>query len=826
MLAYLIWHYTRGLTDFFGIWGNYLAFFWYYFSVKFLFRTLISPWHRDVTFSDWRGLHPLLFLQKMLNNIFSRLMGMIVRTFVIIFGLLVEMVTLMAGAIIFLCWIFLPVFFLVFCISFISNLFGNKMASLYYFFSLVGLGILEIISIRAFLFSRKKIPADMAIDEIVGEDWFIRVWNRMGFEQENSQIRQALNNPEKLNRELNAIGMKAEDFKQILNWEFNRLEKSEKERKFWERQNLFAKIPVGVYWSFGYTVELDKFSRDLQNNLKIIKDESQLVGHEKDLEMLELILTRPGQSSALIVGEPGVGKRTLIYYLAKLIHDQAAGGQLNYKRLVELDIEEMISKIGREELEYEINKVFFQAAYAGNVILVIHNIDEFLRPEKGKLDVNINEILVKYLEIPSFQLIGTLSKEAFHEYIERNQSVMKYADKILMEELDKEKTLTALMQFLEGSEKNKVLITYQALKRIIDLSDQYITETPLPEKALDALEEIFGWVGGASAGFLTVEQTEDFFASKFKVPVGKVGEEEKAKLLKLEEILHRRVIGQEEAIQEISEAMRRVRSGISDQKKPIGSFLFLGPTGVGKTETAKALAEAYFGDENRMIRMDMSEFQAADSIGRFLGSQETNQPSQLISQVVENPFSVLLLDEIEKAYPEILNLFLQVLDEGWLTDVFGKKASFRNMIIIATSNAGSGIIKEGIEKKIDKKELYKQVVDFVINKNIFRPEFLNRFEKIILFESLEDAELMEATRLIAKNMADRIYQTKNIKISFSEEFIAGLIKKGYDSIFGMRSMKRFAQNKIEDAAAQKLISGEWKEGGEFEFKGEDLGNQQ
>ena len=821
MLTYLIWHYSSGIQGFLKIWGNYLAFFAHYFSLGLLLKTLISPWHRDVTLTNWRGFHPLLTLQKFVNNIFSRFMGMLVRIFVIIFALIIEILTLLFGIVIFIGWLFVPLFFVFFVYSLISNLSLNVIQLLYSLFGLIILVILEITVIRAFFFSQKKSPADMTLEELASQDWFVRVWNRMGFNQENAEIRQTFFDPDKFSQALNAIGMKKEDFDQIINWEFRRLKKLERKRKFWERANLFARIPIGIYWAFGYTVELDKFSWDLQNNFRVVNNDSRLIGHEKDLEMLELILSRSSQSNALIVGEPGVGKKTLIYHLAKLIHDQAAGDYLNQKRLVELDLEALISKVNRQDLEYVLNKVFYQAAYAGNVILVVQDIDEFLRPEEGKLEVNISEILIKYLEVPTFQMIGTLSKEAFHEHIERNQSVMKYTDKIILEALNKEEALLALINFLELSEKNKVLVTHQALKKIVELSDQYMAEVPLPESAFDALEVIIGWIGTGKDP-LKSEHVEEFFARKFKVPVGKVSSAEKNRLMQLEEILHQRVIGQHEAIREISESMRRVRAGISDRKKPVGSFLFLGPTGVGKTETAKALAEAYFGDENRMIRMDMSEFQAADSIGRFLGSREMNQPSQLISKVKENPFSVLLLDEIEKAYPEILDLFLQVLDEGWLTDVFGKKASFQNMIIIATSNAGAGLIKEGIEKNTPKEELYKQVIDFIINQSIFRPEFLNRFEKIILFESLKDQELLSATRLIADNMAQRIYQNKNIKISFSNDFIANLIKIGYDPIFGMRSMKRFAQDKIEDAVAKKLITGEWKSGGEFEFTSEDL----
>ena len=260
MLTYLIWHYSSGLQGFLKIWGNYLAFFAHYFSLGLLLKTLISPWHRDVTLTNWRGFHPLLTLQKFVNNIFSRFMGMLVRIFVIIFALIIEILTLLFGIVIFIGWLFVPLFFVFFVYSLISNLSLNVIQLLYSLFGLIILVILEITVIRAFFFSQKKSPADMTLEELASQDWFVRVWNRMGFNQENAEIRQTFFDPDKFSQALNAIGMKKEDFDQIINWELRRLKKLERKRKFWERANLFARIPIGIYWAFGYTVELDKFS--------------------------------------------------------------------------------------------------------------------------------------------------------------------------------------------------------------------------------------------------------------------------------------------------------------------------------------------------------------------------------------------------------------------------------------------------------------------------------------------------------------------------------------------------------------------------------------
>ena len=266
----------------------------------------------------------------------------------------------------------------------------------------------------------------------------------------------------------------------------------------------------------------------------------------------------------------------------------------------------------------------------------------------------------------------------------------------------------------------------------------------------------------------------------------------------------------------------RARIGMSSETKPMGSFLFLGPTGVGKTETAKALAEAYFGDENKMIRLDMSEYQKIDSIDRLIGSGETGKPGILENKVRESPYALLLLDEIEKSHPDVLNLFLQVLDEGWLTDAFGKKINFKNQIIIATSNAGSEIIKEAVESKMNPEEIQKKVTDFVTKEGIFRPELLNRFEGVVFFHSLTLEDLAQVTALILERYAARLEKEKNIRIIFDPGIIEKIVLEGNDPLFGARAINRYVEDKIGDNIVKKIIAGEIKEATEFSFGPADI----
>jgi len=804
MLAYFNWYYSDGLRSFLIIFKRYIKFFWYFFSVGFLIKNLLTPWKRDIKFANWRGLHPILFLQKILENGISRIIGGIIRVATIIIGLVFMAVFIVLGLYILILWLILP---LALILSLATVIFSGSLIDKIIFSATILLSFLVIfISAYGFKNSKKADFSGRDILNLANKEWFKKVWNRMGFLEENQAIKNYFSDEKMLDAALNGIGLSLKSFYRIIDWEGRREKEIEDKKTFWSEENLFSIRPIGRNWSYGYTTQLDKYSIDLQNNLRLIYEESDLVGHQNKGQIVETILSRPDQNSVFLVGDPGVGKKTFIYYLAKRIHEQTTNSLLDNKRMVELDLKELISKTSREELDAKLNKVFYQAAFAGNVIVIIHNINEFLNPSDPRL--NINSVLVEYLAIPNFQIIGTLSKQAFHSYVEKNQGIMKNVDKVIFEELSKEETVQSLLYYLKENEKERVLVTYQALEKVVNLSEQYINDSPFPEKAIDSLEQVLlTWVQNPKNYLLTGSDVDEFFSRKFNVPVGKIGEAEKEKLLNLEEILHQRVIGQDKAINQISEAMRRVRSGISDKNKPIGSFLFLGSTGVGKTETAKALAEAYFGSEDRMIRIDMSEYQNAESINRFLGSEISKEPSQIIVKISENPFSVLLLDEIEKAYPEILNLFLQILDEGWLTDVFGKKAYFKNSIIIATSNAGAEIIKSEAAAGTPNKEILKKVINDSTKKGIFRAEFLNRFEGIILFENLREDELVEATKLILGNIADRIYETKNITVTFGDDFIAKLIQVGYDPIFGMRSIKRFAQDKVEDLIAKKLIDG-------------------
>ncbi|MFA5871240.1 MAG: AAA family ATPase [Parcubacteria group bacterium] len=811
-MNFFFWHYSKGTKKFFEIWRNYLAFFWWYFGVSRMLLTLFSPWKRDISRVGERGLHPILFLQSAFENLITRFLGAIVRLFTAIFGLIAVLLVLVFGVIILVIWLLLPfvlIVSIVLAVAYYSKtLYLSATAGVFLAVS----AILFIISIKAFFHSKEDEGAD-SFKQYLKKEWFKRVWNRIGVEKDDPGIL-FIEKTGPTSDNLKRYEVTAEEFQKIIAWESERENKRLLKKRFWSRENLFAKRPIGADWTFAYTVNLDKYSSDLsKGDFTDYKDDDEK-GRYQDIEMLELILTRPSQNSILLIGEAGTGKMSLAHHLAKRIREHRIYSAVGTKRVLVLNIGEVVSGVThQQEIEQILRKVFFEATYAGNIILVIENIDRYLKKDPKNAGENISAVLSEFLAYPNFQIIGLSTPENYHGDIESHEQVLKYFEKVQIEEMSAKETLDVLFRKLEELEKDGVIFTYQALREIVRSCEKYISDSPFPEKALDLLEEVLlYWSHISNEKYILPETVDEVVSKKYKIPVGEITEGEKDRLIDMEKVLHQRVIGQEFAIKQIAETIRRARTGMANANKPLGSFLFLGPTGVGKTESAKALAEAYFGDEKRMIRLDMSEFQRQESINRLLGSPESGFSGQLTNKVKENPYSLLLLDEVEKAHPDILSLFLQVLDEGWLTDAFGKKISFKNEIIIATSNAASDIIKAAIEKDTEPDKVREEVINYVIEKGIFKPEFLNRFEGVIFFSPLTQAEIIEVAKHLLIKYAENLKNVENIDVIFNPEFPKFIVEKGYDKKFGARSIDRFIQDRIGDRIVKKIISGEIQKG--------------
>ncbi len=612
-------------------------------------------------------------------------------------------------------------------------------------------------------------------------------------------------------------GLKKEGIENLCWWERLLRRRIEERKKWWQYNNLLRLGEIGRDWAAGYTINLDEFSLDISEIIKKKKYNLELLSHQKELESLERSLSRQTQNCALLVGEAGVGKRTLIEYFTQKIVFGESLPVLNYQRVLKLDMGLVIAgSHGIGEVESRLNLIFSEAIRAGNIILVIENLDQFIGGEREIERMNIAPVLQKYIQNPEFRIIASTTYEGFHKNIEPQEFISSEFRKIEIKEVSEEVALRILEKRALVMEQNyKLFTSYPAIAEIINLCSKYIQTSPFPKKAVDVLEEVMVYISKyTKSKVLLPEDVAKIVSEKTEIPVGKIKKEEKEILLNLENLIHRRIVDQEEAVKEVSNALRRARSEITKRERPMGTFLFLGPTGVGKTETSKALAEVYFGSEKRMIRLDMSEYQNIESIERLIGSPKAE--GHFITEVRENPFSLVLLDEIEKAHPNILNLFLQVLDEGHLTDGIGRRVDFKNTIIIATSNAGAEIIRQDIQldKKLD--IIKEELLDHLFRKGLFRPEFINRFDGVVVFKTLSRENLLDIGKLMMAKVQKKLKE-RDIEIIVTPALLEKLIELGFNPQFGAREMRRVIQDKIENSLAKELIAGAIKPGDRIEI---------
>ncbi len=520
---------------------------------------------------------------------------------------------------------------------------------------------------------------------------------------------------------------------------------------------------LGREWAYPITYSLDKHGRDMRK-----MSEYLVVDHDNAIAQVERTLSRKTQQNVLVVGSQGIGKTTRLGHLAKKMYRDLSSPALNGKRLVELFPEEMTP----EQIEASIK----EAIRAKNVILVIENIERF----------NIIGLLNPYLENNNFQMIMTTDFASYNEKFKHNSNLMRISEVVEFYPPNAEITLLYLEDWAKLNKETK-RFSDETLSTIILLTDKLIMNSYQPEKSIDLLEELVG----INKDIITAQDVEEIISQKTGIPIGILQKDEREKLINLEDILKSHVIGQDEAVRAIASSLKRNRAGVVDSKKPIGSFLFLGTTGVGKTHTAKMLAQYYFGSENMMIRFDMSEFRELDSITRFI--------ERLGASIEENPYSLVFFDEIEKAHPDILNLFLQILDEGEFHTTTGRLISFRNTIIICTSNAGSRYM---MENDVNSETL---LVGHIVSEGILRPEFINRFDSTVLYKSLNRESIILITQIMLDNLNKHLNKKQNIMIDVTDELVSVLARLGHDMKFGVRPLQRVIQDTVEIQVADFLL---------------------
>lgn len=616
--------------------------------------------------------------------------------------------------------------------------------------------------------------------------------------------------------------LKEKDIENITLWLDSVNKVFELTKKSWTKENLARLGSIGRDWASGYTVTLDRFSidwRDIVSGWRY----REIIGHGKETEAVEMILGRSGTTNVLIIGDRGTGRKSIIQALAQKCYLGTTLPELHHKRVVELDMVSLLSQIqGLEELETTLDQIFQEAVAAGNVILVVEELHNFVGDTQQKPGaVDISGILSKYLPMENFMFVGITDYAGLHQKIEDNPSLLSLFRKVEVSEVSELETIMILQNLsLELEQKNKILVSYPAIREIVNLTARYVPSMPFPKKAIDILDESIVYLRTVKEKILLPHHVAKIISDKTEIPVGKMEFKEKEVLLSLENLIHQRIINQEEAVKEISIAMRRARAGVSLTKRPMGTFLFMGPTGVGKTETSKALAQIYFGSEEKIIRIDMSEFQSVADIPRLIGATSPVEVQGLLTTPVrENPFSLILLDEIEKAHPNILNLFLQVFDEGHITDGQGRKIVFTNTIIICTSNAGAENIFESVKskKKLDKDKL----LSLLFKKNIFKPEFINRFDAAVIFKPLTKDNLLDIAELMLGKLKKNLKE-KEIEFNITESLKSKIVELSYKPEFGAREMRRAIQNNVENSVAEALLSDKIKKGDKIEIDSENF----
>ncbi len=560
-------------------------------------------------------------------------------------------------------------------------------------------------------------------------------------------------------------------------------------------------------FNFGYIPTLQRFGRNLSDHAKgAMRTQVNLATHKEIVEKMITVFSSNGRQNIALIGAEGSGRSTIVKAFADAIMDGDAkiAAGLKYRQVFMLDASALISAAhGPGQLEGLITRILNEAFAAKNIIICLDNAQLFF--EEGTGSVDISNLLLPILEAGRLRMILTMNEQKFLEISAKNNTLTNTLNKIMVPVAGREETIRVMQDqapLLEA--KYKVICTFWALQEAYRLSEKYIHDIEMPGRALNLLESACNY---PVQGYVLAESVQQAVEKTQGVKVQTANSEaDREKLLNLEELIHQRMVDQTEAVKVVSDALRRAAAGVRNENRPIGTFLFLGPTGVGKTELAKALAEVYFNGESNIVRIDLNEYVTAEDVSRLIAEGAENAES-LTAQVMKHPFSVVLLDEIEKAHPQVLTTLLQMLDEGVLRDTKNHEISFRDTIVIATSNAGADKIREYVAGGMDLHKLKDELVDALIHEGHFKPEFLNRFDEICVFKPLSKEDLLKVVDLMIGSV-NKTLATQKITVTLTDGAKALLVERGYDPQMGARPMRRIVQKSVENLVAKLVLSGQ------------------
>lgn len=778
----------------------------HFFSISQLLGSLFAPWKRMIEVDDSPGFNPKQFFEVLTFNLISRFIGATVRLALIFISAILLIVTFFAGVFGLLVWIVLPPLGYP-AYSKVRNSPVNFMNWLNY--KIATSKSIDLVKLvfdnDAGNFVVRHLGVDMgSLLEKADSEKIDR--SAMVFptykETVEFLVKQGIWSKDNLRK----LGLIEDDLVGAAAWwERKRSDETSLESQGYGRPGLALEL------LYGYTPTLNRYSVDLSAPQSY---SHHLIGRENVVSQMERILT--GGHSVVLVGKPGVGKRTVVLEFARRAASGNLGPDLVHRRILEFDYNSLLSEAtDLNQKKKNLSLALKEAVYAGNIILMVRDIHRLTHPEVE--GYNFTDVFEDNMQNKNLKIIAVATPTDFERFIVPNMRLRKFLTNVEVISPTKEEAFEILMEAAQDwEERSKFTITIPTLRKILDESDKYITETPFPEKALELLDSVILYCDQQHKDSVTVDDANVVLAEKTGVSFSTLSEQEKGKLAKIEDIIHERLINQESAVNLIGKSLRSKTVGVISEKRPVGSFLFLGPTGVGKTETAKVLARVYFGSEENILRFDMAEYAGREGLERLIGSVSGNQPGVLTTAIKNRPASLLLLDEFEKASVEIYNLFLALLDEGVITDAFDKKIIAKHLFVIATSNAGAEYIRQLVGQGISGEDLQKQVINYILEKGIYTPELLNRFDGVIVYEPLKHEHLVKIARILLKEMGENL-EKKGIGLKITDQLAEKVAIDGYEPEFGARPMQRVINLILGDLLGKAILSDEIKDGDVIEI---------